>query len=167
MEPVQRIEWYREWFERRGRGAFLAEFTFPTLVARENLETETEASFHTAFMSRSQFLAEMQKIPVGPDERPQIRAGEVRFVRKAAGAAFADRVGVGPDPVWAFEVHEQQPDAPVAGDVAHGEEHAVAVVAGEHDGRLVDHANEACGAAFVADGRVAVCVDSAEEEEGS
>ena len=32
MEPVQRIEWYREWFERRGRPAFLAEFAAPVLV---------------------------------------------------------------------------------------------------------------------------------------
>ncbi len=96
MEPVQRIEWYREWFERRGRTAFLSEFAAPVLVARENLETETEASFHTAFMSRTQFLAEMQKAGAAPaDDRPQIRAGEVRFIRKAAGAAFADRVGVG------------------------------------------------------------------------
>lgn len=96
MDAIQRLEWYREWFERRGRGAFLVEFPHPVLVARENLETETEASFHTAFMSRSQFLAEMQKTAAGgADERPQIRAGEVRLVRKAAGAAFADRVGVG------------------------------------------------------------------------
>lgn len=96
MDAIQRLEWYREWFERRGRSAFLVEFTHPVLVARENLETETEASFHTAFMSRTQFLAEMQKASgSGPDERPQIRAGEVRLVRKAAGAAFADRVGVG------------------------------------------------------------------------
>lgn len=93
---MQRLEWYRDWFERRGRAAFAAEFDYPALVARENLETETEASFHTAFMSRTQFLAELQKTAApGAEERPLIRAGEVRFVQKAKGAAFADRVGVG------------------------------------------------------------------------
>ncbi|MCA9573776.1 MAG: FHA domain-containing protein [Polyangiales bacterium] len=96
MDAIQRLEWYRDWLERRGREAFRAEFTVPVLVARENLETETEASFHTAFMSRTQFLAELQKAgAAGADDRPQIRAGEVRFVQKAKGAAFADRVGVG------------------------------------------------------------------------
>ena len=56
----------------------------------------SEASFHTAFMSRTQFLAELQKTAApGAEERPLIRAGEVRFVQKAKGAAFADRVGVG------------------------------------------------------------------------
>jgi hypothetical protein len=96
VDTIQRLEWYRDWFERRGRDAFQAEFNHPALVARENLETETEASFHTAFMSRTQFLDELRKTASGPaDDRPLIRAGEVRFVQKAKGAAFADRVGVG------------------------------------------------------------------------
>ena len=78
-----------------------------------------------------------------------------------------DGVGVGPDAVRGVEVDEEQADAAVVGDVPHGEEHPVAVVAREHQRRRVDDPDEAGGAALVGDGRVAVGVDGAEEEEGS
>ena len=74
---------------------------------------------------------------------------------------------MGADPMGAFEVHEQQPDPTVTGDVAHGEEHAVAVVAGEHDRGPVDDPYEPGGSSLVGHGRVAVGVDGAEEEERS
>ena len=44
------------------------------------------------------------------------------------------------------EVHEEQADVAVLGDVAHRRHHAIALVLGPHDGPLVDHAHEPGGA---------------------
>ena len=73
--------------------------------------------------------------------------------------------GVDPHPVGLLEVHEQHADASVAGDVAHRQEHAVAVVARERQRGVVDDPHEAGGAALVRHRRVAAAVDRAEEEE--
>jgi hypothetical protein len=59
------------------------------------------------------------------------------------------RVTVEPQAGPVLEVDEEQPDGRVLREVAGGQEHPVAVVDREGDGRLVDHADEAGVAALV------------------
>lgn len=97
---VERINWYVERYRTLGGDKFRLEFPFPVLLARENQETQTEGSFHTAFMSRGS-LDSILRDAAGRSQPPEsaasvgIRAGEVRLIRKAEGAAFAQRIGVG------------------------------------------------------------------------
>ena len=74
-----------------------------------------------------------------------------------------------PQPVGCLEVDEQQPDlgtrAATRIDVAHRQEHPVAVVAREHDRVLVLDVHHAGRPALVRHGRPAVGTDRREEEE--
>ena len=67
--------------------------------------------------------------------------------------------------MWGFEVDEQQSDLGGGGDVAHGEEHAVAVVAGEGDRGRIEDLHEAGRATLVRDRGEAVGSNRREEEE--
>ena len=74
------------------------------------------------------------------------------------------RYALQPQAVRFFKVDEQHADLAGLADVAHGQEHAVAVVAGEQDGPAVDDFDKAGVAAFVGDGGSAVVVYRGEEE---
>ena len=98
------------------------------------------------------------------DAHDELGARELaeEFVVSADGG-----LAVKPDPMWGFEVDEQQSDLGGGGDVAHGEEHAVAVVAGEGDRGRIEDFHEAGRPALVRDGGEAVGSHRREEEEFS
>jgi hypothetical protein len=68
-------------------------------------------------------------------------------------------------PLRRAEIDEQHSDGPSRGDVAHGQIHAVAVVAREHERRRVQHAHESGIAAFVRAARLAAAIHRREEKQ--
>src|SRR5512146_2473074 len=63
-----------------------------------------------------------------------------------------------------LEIDEQHPDLVAGVDVAHRQEHAIAVVARENDGPGIHHSDETGRATFVRTGRIATMVDRGEKE---
>jgi hypothetical protein len=63
-----------------------------------------------------------------------------------------------------LEIDEQHPDLLVADDITHRQEHAVAIVAREHDSLRIHHPDEAGRAPFVRAGGITTMVDRSEKE---
>ena len=108
MEELKRIQAYVEEHRAGGADEFARRYTTAMLLRREASNDDSEAAFHTAFMSRDDMFRETSERAAAPPstapprserltlaEKPKAHAGEVIPVAKRAGGAFLDRIGVG------------------------------------------------------------------------
>lgn len=83
-------------FKSIGDAAFRNRYRSPVLLRRNSSGGESEAAFHTAFMSRDMLrdTNELHQSDLAPSEGAE-PGGEVIIVSKRAGGPFQERIGVG------------------------------------------------------------------------
>lgn len=83
-------------FKTIGDAAFRNRYRDPVLLRRDSAGGESQAAFHTAFMSRDMLrdTNELHESDLAPSEGSE-PGGEVVIVKKRAGGPFQERIGVG------------------------------------------------------------------------